>query len=74
MLQLSGSEELDVVSMDPGDAEDSPPHTPACKELMEVITCAVAKFSMKWPAEKQEVCQKSLLDERFLPSHAQPPR
>lgn len=29
VLQLSGSEELDIVSMDPGDVEDSPPHTPA---------------------------------------------
>lgn len=74
MLQLSGSEELEVVSTDPGDVKDSPPYTLAYEGLMEVITCDVAKLNIEWPAEKQEVWQKSLLNERFLPSHAQPPR
>lgn len=59
LLLLSGSEELDVVSMDPGDAEDLPLHTPAYEELMEVITHAVAQLNIDWPAERQEVCQKS---------------
>lgn len=38
MLQLSDSEELDIVNMYPGDVEDSSPHTPAYEELMDVIT------------------------------------
>lgn len=74
MLYLSGSKELDVVSMDPGDVVDSPPHTPAYEELIEVITCAVARLNIEWPAKRQEVCQRSLLDEIFLPSRTQPPR
>lgn len=62
MLQLSSSEDLDVVSIDAEDFEDSPPHTPAYEELMEVMTRAVAKLNIEWPAEKQEVQKKILLD------------
>lgn len=36
VLQLSRSEELDIVSVDAGDVEDSPPHSPAFEELVEV--------------------------------------
>lgn len=52
MLYLSGSKELDVVSMDPGDVVDSPPHTPAYEELIEVITCAVASQETRSVSEK----------------------
>jgi len=69
VLQLSGSEELEVVCMDPGDVENSPLHSPAYEELMEFVTHAVAQLNIDWPAEKQEVHQKSKLNECFLPSH-----
>lgn len=44
MLQLSSSEELDVLSTDAGKVEDLPPHSPAYKELVEFITHAMAKL------------------------------
>lgn len=56
VLQLSSSEELHVVSIDAGDAE-----------LVEVVTCAVARLNIDWRAEKQDVHPKSKLDEHFLP-------
>jgi hypothetical protein len=74
MLQLSSSEELDVVSVETGDIEDSSSHSPEHEELMEVLTRAVSKLSIEWPAVRQECVSKSKLDERFLPSRAQPPR
>jgi len=64
----SGSGDLDVVGIDAGDIKDSPPHTPAYERFMEVVTCTVAKLNIDWPAKKQEVQKKSLLDKRFLPS------
>jgi len=73
VLQLSSSEDLDVVGIDAGDIKDSPPHTPTYERVMEVVTCTVAKLNIDWPAEKQEVQKKSLLDKRFLPSRSQPP-
>lgn len=54
------------------EVEDFPPHTPAYEELMEVVTRAVARLNIDWPAEKQDVCPKSKLDLRFLPSQSQP--
>ncbi|XP_056104257.1 uncharacterized protein si:ch211-79h18.2 [Rhinichthys klamathensis goyatoka] len=73
MLRLSSSEELDVVDM--GDYECSPAHTPADEELLEVLSRAVAKLNIEWPADDFEVdSRKSLLDERFLPSRSRPPR
>lgn len=33
------------------------------EELLEVVTCAVAKLKISWLAEKQEDCPKSKLDE-----------
>ncbi|XP_051748176.1 ribonuclease inhibitor-like [Ctenopharyngodon idella] len=42
-LQLSSSEELDVVGVDAGD-EDSPSQSPAYEELLEVVTRAVEKL------------------------------
>ncbi len=61
-LHLSSSEEVDVVSVD----EDSHPQSPQYEELVEVVTHAVAKLNIKWPAEKQAEPQKSKLDECFL--------
>ncbi len=40
-LQLSDSEELDVVSANARDTEDSPPQSRAYEELVEVVTRAV---------------------------------
>ncbi len=40
-LQLSDSEELDVVSVNARDTEDSPPQSRAYEELVEVVTRAV---------------------------------
>ncbi len=41
---------------------------------MEVITRAVAKLNLEWPAEKHAEPSKSKLDERFLRSKPLPPR
>lgn len=68
-LRLSSSEEVDVESVD----RDSPPHSPRYEELLEVVTRAVAKLSLDWPAEKTTEPQKSKLDERFLRASQPPP-
>ncbi len=60
-LLLSSSEEVDVESV-----EYSPLQSPQYEELLEVVTRAVAKLNIDWPAEKQAEPQKSKLDERFL--------
>ncbi|ROI15732.1 hypothetical protein DPX16_20270 [Anabarilius grahami] len=74
-LMASSSEELDVVSVATGESEDPPLQSPASEELMEVLSRAVAKLNIDWPAEKQEQTVRSKLDELFLPSwSAQPPR
>ncbi len=70
-LQLSDSEELDVVSANTRDTEDSPPQSRAHEELVEVVTRAVERLSIDWPAEREDVHSKGKLDERFLPSRAQ---
>ncbi|ROL46025.1 hypothetical protein DPX16_23330 [Anabarilius grahami] len=44
-------------SIDPCDIEDSPPHTQAYEELVDVVTRAVARLNISWPAEKQEAHQ-----------------
>lgn len=46
MLQVSSSKELDVESIEAGKVEDSPPHSPACEELVEVVRSAVAKLNI----------------------------
>ncbi len=71
-LQLSDSEELDAANA--RDTEDSPPQSRAYEELFEVVTRAVEKFNIDWPAEREDVRSKGKLDERFLPSRAQPQR
>ncbi len=67
-LQLSDSEELDLVSANARDTEDSPPQSRAYEELVEVLTRAVEKLSIDWPAEREEVRSNGKLDEGFLPS------
>ncbi|KAL0177443.1 hypothetical protein M9458_026337, partial [Cirrhinus mrigala] len=44
----------------------STPQSPQYKELLEVVTCAVAKLNINWPAKSQAELQRSKLDERFL--------
>ncbi len=66
------SEDLDVVSAYKRDTEDSPPQSHAYKELVEVVTRAVEKCNIDWPAEKEDVRSKGKLDKRFLPSRTQP--
>ncbi len=70
--QTLHSEELDVVSANARDTEDSPPQSHAYDELIEVVSRAVEKLSIDWPAEREDIRSKSWLDERFLPSRAQP--
>lgn len=58
MLVLSSSEELDILSIDAGDIEDSPPLSPAYEELLEVVTHAVNMLNVDWPVEKQSASCK----------------
>ncbi|KAL0162812.1 hypothetical protein M9458_042208, partial [Cirrhinus mrigala] len=44
------------------------------KELVEVVTRAVAKLKLDWPAKKPTELPRSKLDERFLCSKPPPPR
>ncbi len=53
-LQLSDSEELDIVSLDVRNTEDSPPQSRAYEELVEVVIRAV-----DWPAEREDVRSKN---------------
>ncbi len=57
-LQLSDSEELDVLSANAKDTEDSPPKSRAYEELVEVVTRAVERLSIDWPAEREDVRSK----------------
>ncbi|KAI2654011.1 Aspartate--tRNA(Asp/Asn) ligase [Labeo rohita] len=69
-----GSEARSAVSSPPGTASEEvesecvevAPHSPQYEELLEVVTRAVAKLNIDWPAEKQAEPQRSKLDERFL--------
>lgn len=65
MLILSSSEEVDVLSNEAGDFEDSPPLSPAYEELLEVVTRAIAKLNIKWTAEKQKAQKTSKLDKHI---------
>ncbi len=56
-LQLSDSEELDVVSVNARDTQDSPPQSRAYEELVEVETRAV-----DWPAEREDVLSKKKIN------------
>lgn len=45
VLQLSSSEEVDVLSIKAGEIEDLPLLSPVYEELVEVVTCAVSKLN-----------------------------
>ncbi len=60
-LQLSDSEELDIVSLDVRDTEDSPPQSRAYEELVEVVIRAV-----DWPAEREDIRSKNKKKRRTL--------
>lgn len=46
MLAFSSSEEVVIVSIEAGDLEDLPPLSPAYEELVEIVTCAMAKLNI----------------------------
>ncbi|KAL0159530.1 hypothetical protein M9458_043255, partial [Cirrhinus mrigala] len=74
--QGTGSSLL-VSSSGEGDLEnvtESLPQSPQYEELLEVVTRAVAKLNISWPAEEVAAPQRSKLDERFLRSKNPPPR
>lgn len=73
ILSASSSEVLNVLSIEASDLGDSPAHSPQYEELVEVVTCAVVKVNIEWPAERQEACKKCKFDERFLHLAPQPP-
>ncbi|KAI2654754.1 Transposon Ty3-G Gag-Pol polyprotein [Labeo rohita] len=67
-LRISSSEEVE------SECVEVAPQSPQYEELLEVVTRAVAKLNIDWPAEKQAELQRGKLDERFLrnrppPSH-----
>ncbi len=68
-LLLSFSEGEDVES-----ADYSLIQSPQFDELLQVVTRAVTKLNIDWPAENQTEQQKSKLDERFLHSKSLAPR
>ncbi|KAI2662194.1 2-oxoisovalerate dehydrogenase subunit beta, mitochondrial [Labeo rohita] len=69
-LHLSSSEEGDLEST----AEEASPQSVQYEELLEVVTRAVAKLNIDWPAEEKAALQRSKLDERFLRSKPPSPR
>ncbi len=69
VFHLSPSEEEDVES-----TGYSPTLSPQYEELLEVVTRAVAKLNIDWPADDQTEKQRSKLDERFLRSKSLPLR
>ncbi len=58
-LDHSSSEEEETVSV------DEPPQSLQYEELLEVVTRAVDKLHIDWPAEQQTESRGSKLDERF---------
>ncbi|KAL0163886.1 hypothetical protein M9458_039639, partial [Cirrhinus mrigala] len=69
-LSMSSSEEGDLEST----AEEASPQSVQYEELLEVVTRAVAKLNIDWPAEERVAPQRSKLDERFLQSKPPSPR
>ncbi len=67
-LHLSSSEEGECDS-----AEAPPPQSPQYEDMLEVMTRAVAKLKIDWPAEECAEPQISKLDERFLRAKRSPP-
>ncbi|KAI2649255.1 Transposon Ty3-G Gag-Pol polyprotein [Labeo rohita] len=68
-LLLSSSEEVDLESA----IEEPLPQSLQYEELLEVVTRAVDKLKIDWPAEVKATPQRSKLDERFLRSKPPPP-
>ncbi len=62
-LQLSDSEELDAANA--RDTVDSPPQSRAYEELLEVVTRAVEKLCIDWPAERKTFVQEANLTNAF---------
>ncbi len=52
---------------------DLPTQSVQFEDLLEVVTRAVVKLNLDWPAEEQEERPKSKLDELFLHSKPLPP-
>ncbi len=52
---------------------DEPPQSLQYEELLEVVTRAVDKLKIDWPAEQQTESRGSKLDERFLRARPPPP-
>ncbi|KAL0195548.1 hypothetical protein M9458_009120, partial [Cirrhinus mrigala] len=68
LLSSSGEGDLEDVKTEPL------PLSPQYEELLEVVTRAVAKLNISWPAEEESTPQRSKLDERFLRNKNPPPR
>ncbi len=66
-LDQSSFEEEEMESV------DEPPQSLQYEELLEVVTRAVDKLKIDWPAEQQTESRGSKLDERFLRARPPPP-
>lgn len=74
-MHCSSSEELESVSVQAVETEDhETPLSQGYEELLEVVTRAVAKLSVDWPQDQQQVTPISKLDERYLKKRVQPQR
>ncbi len=62
-LQLSDTEELDAANA--RDTEDLPPQSRGYEELVEVVTRAVEKLCIDWPAKGKTFVQKANLKNAF---------
>lgn len=75
VLELSTSEEGDVLSIDADDRDLSTPSRGlGYEELVEVVTRAVARLNISWPQHEQETQVTSKMDERYLQRRSQPHR
>ncbi|KAL0195160.1 hypothetical protein M9458_008732, partial [Cirrhinus mrigala] len=63
-LHLSSSEEGDLEST----AEEASPQSVQYEELLEVVTRAVAKLNIDWPAEEKAAPQKAFIQPASLQS------
>lgn len=59
--------------MSAGNQGATSPQSLTYEELAEVVTRAVAKLNLGWPAEKQDIHPGSKLDNCFLRARTQPP-
>lgn len=58
LLRLPSSEESDILSIGVGNLSVSPALSLQYEEPAEVLTRALAKLNINWPAEKQEAFEK----------------